>query len=301
MSKLRRFHCIGCGLAVTPWLRELKLADAQARYESRTSLVPGGWFVHDDALQAGMWRAPARHPWLIAPLPGRWLRPHPDAGRSSGCCGMNFVPELPNLVCACGREVGFGYRDCCGPQWYALGEQLALGVIDDPAPPRGVAWGLARAQEIVDAAPVAGAPEAIGGHVDHRVSAPRKIGGWVDHEDPSTWSAAPRLGELRLSCSGGAEAPVLTIEAPELDGAALVVAVPWVVLMRFFALAERPWGDPAVPLSWQASVADAPIVHLSGHRKVVLMTIWGPGQQSSAVRFKAAAWAGAWARLRATL
>jgi hypothetical protein len=288
VARLRRFLCPRCGATLTPWLRALSLAEAQASFESRTWLVPGGWFLHCDELRAGAWDGGLRaYPWLIAPLPPRWLRPHPDPLRSGGCCGMGFDEERPNLVCACGHEVGIGYRDCCNPQWYALREQVGQAELDDPAPPQGVAHGLARARAIVDGTPVA--------------AAPCTVGRGVDLDDPSSWSAAPRLHELRLSCSGGEADPVLAIESPELPaGAALVVPVPWVVLVRMIALGERPWGAPEVPLPWQSMRAAAPIVHLSGRRKVVLMTVWGPGAQASAVRFTAAAWAGAWARLRAS-
>jgi hypothetical protein len=166
-STRSRFCCPRCNAALTPWSRALALADAVCLQGDQTWLVPAGWFVRRDSvlLRGSSYFAagPPTFSWLFAPLTSWWLRTHPDPMRSIGCCGLaSYGPDAPNLVCACGHEVGLGYRDCIGPHWYALHESVVREDAADDAPPPAIAERLARARELVEAPITRAAHEACG-------------------------------------------------------------------------------------------------------------------------------------------
>lgn len=286
--RLSRFGCPRCAAPLTPWLRELTLPEARATLESETWMLPGGTFVHrDGALLAGRLAVPVQgqYPWLLAPLGPAFLREHPEAVRTIGCCGLSFVPGLPNLVCPCGQEVGFGYRDCCNPHWYALHASVTVEQRDDPAPSGPPDERLAQARALV-----AGALPAVAAWPANRPH--------VEHADPSTWRAAPRLRDLGLQCGGGVESPLLMFRSTQLPRAtALVVPIPWAQLVRFMVLAEEPAGCPDVPLTWQFGARDAPTVQVARSGTTVLITVW-QREHTWAVRISASRWRKAWMRLR---
>ncbi|WAS99102.1 hypothetical protein [Nannocystis punicea] len=280
-----RFCCPRCGEALTPWVRELELAEAVNLQESNTWVLPSGWFVRRDSeLLAGsaFTYGPANHPWVFAPMTNWWLRVHSDPLRTVGCCGLAcFGPERPNLVCACGEEVGLGYCDCIGPYWYALHESVVHEQEVDAAPPQAIAERLTRLRERV-ARPIVRAGYAPGGRQPL-------------HHDPSSWREALRLGEVRVDCGGGIEDPALVIASQQLPaGAQLVVPLPWCQLVRLVVLEEQPWAETESPLTWQHG--NGPAVCVSRHSRQVLLTTWGPGDASWAVTIEARAWAEAWAR-----
>lgn len=287
-SRSSRFCCPACGAALTPWLRELTLGEALAIRESRTWLLPGGTFAHryGPLLRDSQAGPPmADYPWLLPPLGERWLRAHPDRGRWQGCCGMSYCVGQPNLVCPCGQEVGFGYRDCCNPHWYALHEAVVVEVADEPEPQPPWRERLARARARVDAS----LPEMTRW-------VPRGSG--VYHGDASTWDEALRLVDVRLACGGGAAEPALMLASAQLPaGSALVLPIPWSQLARLLVLDEQPWGSPDVPLTWQRMGESVPHVQVSQRGRTVLVTSWR-GTESGAVRIDTGRWIRAWARLR---
>lgn len=292
-STLSRFCCPACGAALTPWLRELTLGEAAATHASGTWLLPGGTFVRRDGPLQPAGPALANHPWLLPPIDERWLRPHPDQARTIGCCGMNYRPDLPNLTCPCGQEVGFGHRDCCGPHWYALHQSVLREQTDDPAPLTALDGPLAQLRALV-AGPL---PAITAWPPNNKSTYP-----W----DVDTWKAAPRLRDVGLHCGGGVEAPMLMLRSMQLPtGTALYVPIRWPQLVRSLVLAEEPWGTPAVPLTWQADHATplspgprtTTTVQLTRSTTTVLVTVW-QGHDTWAVRISASRWRSAWARLR---
>jgi len=222
--------------------------------------------------------------WLFAPLSEWWLRVHSDPMRTVGCCGLNFYGlDKPNLLCACGLEIGIGHGDCIGPHWYALHESVvredAVEAVQAPA----LEGRLARARARV-AAPINLAAYDPGGR-------------GTNADDPPSWGRALHLAELEVACGGGIDAPVLVIASPQLPAdARLVVPIPWCQLVRFLVLAERPWGETTEPLTWKSVSAEAQHVRLSRRKRKVLMTVWGPGRAEWAVTMNPLAWASAWAR-----
>lgn len=292
-STLSRFCCPACGAALTPWLRELTLSDAVEIDASDTWLLPGGTFTRDDGpLQLRGPHLP-KHPWLLAPIDEPWLRPHPDHMRTLGCCGMSFRPDLPNLTCPCGQEVGFGYRDCCNPHWYALHESVRREQTADPEPPPPVDEHLAKLRALVDGPlpPLAAWP-------------PNNVHTFPG--DLETWKQAPRLRDMGLWCGGGIEAPTLLLRSMQLPPAtAFHIPIRWPQLVRSLVLGEQPWGTPRVPLTWQAhrtpAVASAPrttaTVQVSRADAAVLLTV-RQDRDTWAVRISASRWRAAWTHLR---
>ncbi|WAS99101.1 hypothetical protein [Nannocystis punicea] len=284
-----RFCCPRCGEALTPWVRRLELAEAVNLHDSHTWVLPSGWFVRRDSglLPAPhLSERPANYPWVFAPMSKWWLGVHSDPRRTVGCCGLaSYGPELPNLVCACGQEVGLGYRDCLGPYWYSLHESVVHEQEVDPDPPRGIAERLARLRERV-AGPIARMGYDPGGrHASHQ-------------HDPPSWDATLRLAEVTLDCGGGVDEPALVIESQQLPaGAQLVVPLPWCQLVRLAALGEQPWAETESPLTWKHERRGGPRVCVSRRKRRVLLTAWGPGSASWAVTIAVRAWADAWARL----
>lgn len=280
-----RFRCPRCGAALTSWLRELELADALNLHMSHTWSLPSRWFVRRDSplLRGSLLTEPASYPWLLAPSM-KWLRIHADGARTIGCCGLaHYGPELPNLVCACGHEIGLGYRDCIGPYWFSLHASVVREEAVDAAPLQRLAERLTGLRARV-AGPVARTGYDPGGR-----------GAW--HHDTTTWDDATRLNEVALDCGGGVDDPAITITSPQLPaGAQLVVPLPWCQLVRLVVLCEKPWAETSSPLRWQNG--EQPRVSVSRHRRRVLLTAWGKGDASWAVTFEVRAWAGAWARLR---
>lgn len=287
---LRRFHCPRCDAALTPWLRELTLADALCTQESGTWLMPAGFFARRGTALLDAWpTAPfAAFPWLLAPQDERWIKPHPDMNRTIGCCGLSFRgEEFPNLVCPCGHEVGVGYRDCCGPHWYRLHESVVTRDSEDARPLRDLDARLARARQVVTSA-----------RPEREVFTSSATDAYAG--DPSTWSGAPWLDDPSLTCTGGEPETTLVIEADGMpDGKAAFLPVPWPVIVRFVALEESPWGSPDVPLVWKR--ADGPEVHIARADDVVLCTAWTRrAEDNVAMVFDAAEWSAAWDRLRAS-
>ncbi|PCC75464.1 hypothetical protein SAMN02745121_00003 [Nannocystis exedens] len=284
-----RFRCPRCGEALTPWSRELELAEALNPFESQTWLLPSQWFVrrdHPRLRDSYLGGHPASYPWLFAPLTRWWLRVHPDPRRTAGCCGLACCgADLPNLVCACGLEIGLGYRDCAGPHWFALHETVVHEQAVDPTPPRSIAGRLARLRQRV------GRPIARPGYD------PGGRNAW--HRERTTWNEALRLRAVTIDCGGGSEDPALVIESPQLPaGAQLVVPLPWCQLVRLVVLGEQPWAESESPLTWMSGAREGPRVCVSRYRRRVLLTAWGPGQASWAVTIEVRAWAEAWAGLR---
>ena len=285
-STRSRFRCPRCGEALTPWLRALDLADAVCLQLCHTWLLPAGYFLQrESALLRGSYLAsPPAFPWLFAPMTSWWLRVHPDRIRTSGCCGMNFVPGAPNLVCACGHEVGIGYKDCLGPYWYSLHESVVREDAADETPPRAIEERLARARERVEA------PIPTTAYDPGKGSA----GLFVE-----TWHEARNLSDVEVDYGGGIDAPALVITSPQLPvGATLIVPIPWCQLVRFLVLGEQPWGEVALPLSWKGDGLEEQQVQLTRRKRRLLLTVWGPGQASWAVTISPKAWAAEWARLR---
>lgn len=215
MTPIRtRFRCPRCDKKLTPWSRALELADAVYLQGERTWLLPAGWFVRWDSellRGASMAHRLPSFPWLFAPLTSFWLRVHPDPRRTVGCCGLAcFGPDVPNLLCACGHEVGLGYRDCCGPHFYSLHESVVREDAPDEAPPTAIPERLARAREL------------LGATIPGAAYDPGSRG--VSSAFPETWHSAPLLHEVRLECGGGLDEPALGITSPQLpEGARLIV------------------------------------------------------------------------------
>ena len=281
-----RFSCPRCNAALTPWLRALELADAVCLHTSQTWLVPAGWFVRRDSelLRGADLRGDLpTFPWLFAPLTSFWLRVHPM--RAFGCCGMAFSgPDAPNLLCACGHEVGIGHRDCIGPHWYALHESVVREDAVDDAPPAAIAQRLARARELVTAS------------IARAAHAPRE--GSVIGLDISDWQKALHLADVQLECGGGIDDPALVIASPQLpEGARLSVPTPWCQLVRSLVLGEQPWGQLALPLTWKRERLEEQHVRLLRHKRRILLTVCGE-RTGWAVTMSSKAWKAAWARLR---
>ncbi|MCY0995212.1 hypothetical protein OV203_49255 [Nannocystis sp. ILAH1] len=289
MTPMRsRFRCPRCGEVLTPWSRELELAEALNPFESQTWLLPAQWFVrwdHPGLRDSYLGGHPASYPWLFAPLTRWWVQVHPDSRRTAGCCGLAYGGSgPPNLVCACGLEIGVGHRDCSGPHWYALHESVVHEQEVDATPLQATAGRLARLRYRV------GRPVARPGHDPG--------GGNVWHHERATWNEALRLRELTIDCGGGIEDPALVIESPQLPpGAQLVVPLPWCQLVRLAALGEQPWGEAESPLTWMSGLREGPHVCVSRYRRRVLLTAWGPDPTSWAVTIEVRAWADAWAWL----
>ncbi|MBZ5712585.1 hypothetical protein [Nannocystis pusilla] len=283
-----RFRCPRCDVPLTPRLQALELAEALCLQADQTWLLPAGWFVRrDDPMLAGSYQAQVLpdYPWLLAPLPSRWVKLHPDPARVVGCCGLNWRPDAPNLVCRCGHEIGFGHGDCIGPHWYSLHASAVREEAVREARPPDYAGRLARARELV-AAPITSPPHQPGRCL-------------VMADEVPSWDQALHLAELELACGGGIDDPALVIASPQLPAdARLVVRIPWCQLVRQLVLAEKPWAENELPLAWKSPRKDAPQVELSRHRRRVLMTVWGPGGSEWAVTMSLSTWADAWARLR---
>lgn len=295
-SALRhRFLCSRCRSALTPWLRELTLRDALSARDE-TWLLPGGFFAHRDAAVFGDdVPTPAEgFPWLLAPLGERWLKAHPDLGRSTGCCGLSYRDEdSPNLVCPRGHDIGLSYRECHGPHWYALYEDAERQSENDPKPLANPGPKLERARaltarSLAELAASGSRPElaAFGGG-----------GNDVLHEEPNGWLDALWLEAPAIECAGGEEAPSLVIRAKGLpEGRALYLRTPWSQIVRLLCLDETPWGSPDVPLVWKNG--DAPTVNISRNDDLVLLTT-SAGEPSGQVAlvFDANEWASAWTRV----
>ncbi|HEU4536041.1 MAG TPA: hypothetical protein VFS00_18075, partial [Polyangiaceae bacterium] len=250
-------------------------------------LVPGGFFLPRDAV-AFVDGNPSteRFPWLIAPMGKRWLAPHPDLGRSAGCCGLTFRSDAtPNLVCTRGHPVGLAHRECQGPQWYALAADAEQQTERDPRPLGDLAPKLASVRALADGAlpPLEPLGEAGGAGVDHE--SPE---GWID----ALWLEAPAL-----ACGGGPAAPAVSLRAKGLPaGRAVLLPTPWVQLVRLLCLDETPWGSPDAPLTWRAD--GGPTVNVSRHDELVLLTAGGVGAAGRlALVFDATEWTNAWAGL----
>jgi hypothetical protein len=283
-----RFLCPRCRSALTPWLRELTLGEAICQRANATSLLPGGFFAHRDAPLFGDDFFPPYEsfPWLLAPLGEKWLAKHPDPARTVGCCGLaHHGEDKPNLRCPRGHDVGIGYRDCSGPHWYALHQEVERQSEPDPTPLADPAPKLDRARALVDHAPPPLA-HFLGAGTD------------VFHDEPNQWLDALWLEAPSLECSGGQEAPSLVLRGKGLpDGQALFLPTPWPVLVRLLCLDEALWGSTDLPLTWQGH--EPRTINVSRYGDFVLLTVdrRDPTGRDSVV-FDAAEWAGAWARLR---
>ena len=287
-SPLRyRFLCPRCRSALTPWVRELTLAEALSTRGDETWLLPGGFFASRDSTIFGddPPTSVEGYPWLLPPTAKRWLATHPDFGRSGGCCGLGFrSPESPNLVCMRGHAVGIGYRECHGPQWYALDDNAVRQSEPDPHPLVDVGPKLARARALASRPPPP--VEAFAGATTD-----------VAHDAPDGWINALWLEAPALEAAGPEAAPTLVLRAKGLpEGGAVALAAPWPQLVRLLCLDETPWGSPDVPLTWKAD--GAPAVNVSRHDDLVLLTAARREQGGPiAFVFDADEWAGAWARL----
>jgi hypothetical protein len=271
-------------------MRALALADAVCLQGAQTWLVPAGWFVRRDSelLRGADLRGHLpTFPWLFAPLTRWWLRLHPDPRRTVGCCGLNFFgADAPNLLCACGHEVGIGHEDCIGPHWYSLHESVVREDVADDAPPTALAERLARARELVEA-PIT--------RVSHDPKGGSVIGG-----DTYGWHTLLHLADVNLEYGGGIGDPALVIGSPQLpEGARLIVPIPWCQLVRPLVLAEQPWGELALPLEWESRGTDEQRLRarLSRRKRRILLTVWKK-RTGWAVTISAKAWKAAWARLR---
>jgi hypothetical protein len=281
-----RFLCPRCRSALTPWLREFTLREALSARDE-TWLLPGGFFANRDAAVFGddVPTSAEGYPWLLAPLGERWLKAHPDLGRTTGCCGLTYRDEeSPNLVCPRGHEVGLGHRECRGPHWYALDGELEQQSERDPKPIADPGPRLERARALVARPAPELAPFAGGAHD-------------IRHDEPEGWIGALWLEAPSIECAGGEAAPSLVLRAKGLPAdRALFLRTPWPQIVRLLCLDETPWGSPDVPLVWRDG--DAPAVNLSRHDDLILLTT-REGEPSGrvAVVFDAAEWAGAWARV----
>lgn len=283
---LSRFLCPRCDAALTPWLRPLPTADALCMTSSWTWLLPAEHYLHrEDPRLGAPWNSFTDYPWLIPPQPERTIKHHPDGQRTIGCCGLSYRgPEHPNLVCACGEEIGIGYCDCCGPHWYALRASVRREESEEEDPTAELAAGLAHLRRICSGAATP-------------MVAARDPNNVVLHDDVESWPGARRLIEIGLACSGDEADPELLLTSPQLpDGLPLVLPIPWCQLVRLIVLQVTPWGEPELPMTWQGDRKGAPQVQVSWRDGLVLLTLW-PGQTVTAVTFPAAAWTAAWARL----
>ncbi len=116
--------CRACGARLSVPLGELPPEVPLGRENGR-DLVPAGAFTR------------RRHgsvsgQVLIRAGDARNVRPHPDSGRRAGCCGLDGL-DGPNVVCACGAEVGTEWSDCWMPHALAL-EPGATALVDADAP-----------------------------------------------------------------------------------------------------------------------------------------------------------------------
>lgn len=285
-----RFLCPRCRSALTPWLRELTLPEALCVQGDETWLLPGGFFALRDAVVFGD-GAPTSFdgfPWLIAPLAKRWMPPHPDLSRSTGCCGLRFQSEdKPNLVCMRGHDVGISYRECRGPHWYAIGEFTEQQTERDPHPLVDLEAKRARVRTLVDR-PLPG----------FTAFAERTSN--VDHETPDGWLDALWLEAPVLTYGGGQANPTLVLQAKGLPAdRAVIMPTPWVQLLRLLCLDETPWGAPEAPLTWKSS--GGPVINVSRHEDFVLLTVAEIGASGRLAHvFDAAEWTSAWARLAQT-
>jgi hypothetical protein len=279
-----RFLCPRCHSALTPWLRELTWREALCVEGDDTSLVPAGHFVHRDA--AGVDWTPEAFPWLLAPLGAKWLVAHPDPARTVGCCGLAFLNGAPNLLCPRGHEVGAGYRDCLGPHWYALSEEVERQSERDPSPPPDPAPALERARALAAAPP----PSGLEHFADRRPAVrPDATETWLD----ALWLEAPSL-----ALTGGEASPALVARATGLPpGRALLWPAPWPLLARLLCLDVPPFGDAEAPLGWRGG--DGPTVNVvRGDALVLLTSHRRHADEAGAFVFDAAEWSDAWARLK---
>ena len=100
------FECAACGHAITRPVALLP-PDQPVKLEDGEPAVPEGYFALSDD---EYWTGSAGCPLInLKDLIG--TRHHPDGRRLSGCCGPDGC-DGPNLVCACGREVGTEKSDC---------------------------------------------------------------------------------------------------------------------------------------------------------------------------------------------
>lgn len=287
-STRTRFCCPRCRAPLTPWLRALELADAVCLQAAKTWLVPAGWFVRRDSelLRTAQLAYVPNFPWMFAPLTNWWLNVHPDPMRTNGCCGLSFFgPDSPNLLCACGHEVGIGYRDCLGPHWYALHESVGQEDTPEDLPPIAITERLARVRERVENPLMATAHHPGGTNAS------------ISY--PDTWHEALHLADMQLEYGGGIHTPALVMTSPQLPTeTSLIVPIPWCQIVRALVLDERPWGELALPLTWTTDGLEEHQVHLIRRKRRLLLTLWVKGQAKWAVTISPKAWLAAWARLR---
>lgn len=113
-----RFACRGCGLALTGVLREVDLPvpTGERSWDSPTPLLAAGTYALDADTGDGQTVAPVV---VLHPDDLSGVVPHPDRGRSSGCCGHDGL-DGPNRVCGgCGTEVAT-LRDDCWVGWSSV-------------------------------------------------------------------------------------------------------------------------------------------------------------------------------------
>lgn len=135
---MARFLCFTCRRPITLPVRKIPLPpekDAPAEVTTRTDRIrpprmPRGTYaanLHPDEFSG-------EPPGLVIhPDDTIGMRLHPDISRLSGCCGINDVDGLPNLVCAgCGAELAVHQADCYGQNQVTLRtDAVILSYIDD--------------------------------------------------------------------------------------------------------------------------------------------------------------------------
>ncbi|MFI5300068.1 MAG: hypothetical protein ACHREM_18430 [Polyangiales bacterium] len=98
--------CRACDAELTDALT--RLVDTSKLSEGDGSPhVPAGYFVESD----GSYFTRSAGAILVNIAGAKNTSPHPDVRRSQGCCGPDGGFG-PNIVCACGAEVGTEYSDC---------------------------------------------------------------------------------------------------------------------------------------------------------------------------------------------
>ena len=120
-----KFHCTGCGTALTGELEILSLKDPGVTKPRLADLTPvcepgAGYKSYEPLLRSFDSQRPAK----LEFRPQFWLNPKDvegttertaKAGRLNGCCGLDGC-DGPNLVCKkCGAEIGTLQSDCWTP------------------------------------------------------------------------------------------------------------------------------------------------------------------------------------------
>lgn len=124
-----RFACAGCGQALTGVLRavDLPVPTGERSWDAPTPLLAAGTFAVDtdaDTTDGAGRTTPG--PVVLHPDDLRGVVPHPDRGRSSGCCGHDGL-DGPDRVCGgCGTEVAT-LRDDCWVGWSTVRLEPARG------------------------------------------------------------------------------------------------------------------------------------------------------------------------------